>query len=337
MYGTPQDFGFLPPQFRGDVQIFNTTGVASTQWQNWYKPKGVSMVYMLAIGGGAGGGGGTTGGTTTARGGGGGGACSGLSTLMIPAVFLPDVLKVSVGQGGRGGAAGTPAISGSAGSSSFIATGVGLTAGTTIPNLILSSNGTTAPAGGGGGTATTAGPGGVAPTVATIAQQGPLGKLGFWPSTGTAANAGYIGIAGTAGGAQTGAIGVTVTAGWNLIPLTAGAGGAGVNAVNTGFAGGGITLQAAVDTADRTFTPAALHISGGFAGSAAAAGNGSSGVVSWKPFLMTGGGGGGSSDGSTGGDGGKGGIGCGGGGGGAGATGGRGGDGGPGLVVIISW
>ena len=70
---SPSDFGFLPPQFKGDVQLFLPTGTAATQWQQWIKPRGVGMVYMIAIGGGGGGGGGFTGASNTTRGGGGDG------------------------------------------------------------------------------------------------------------------------------------------------------------------------------------------------------------------------------------------------------------------------
>lgn len=329
---SPSDFGFLPPQFRGDAQIFFPTGTAVTQWQTWIKPRGISMVYMIAISGGGGGGGGFTRATTVAGGGGGSGACSGMATLMMPAIFLPDVLKISVGPGGTGGAAGA---NGGAGINSYITLGAGRTAGITIPNVILSS-GINAPGGGSAGTGAAGGPAGSIPTVATIATVGPLGKLGFWSNTGTAANNGYVGLVGVIGGAQTGAVGVNITAGWNLIPFTPGASGAGVNTVGTGFAGGSIALQAATDFADGSF-PASI-LAGGTAGSGAAVGgNGNNGIRSMKPFLNTGGSGGGSADGQIGGQGGSGGIGCGGGGGGAGTTGGRGGAGGHGMIAIIGW
>lgn len=335
---SPSDFGFLPPQFKGDVQIFFPTGVANTQWQTWTKPRGVSMVYMIAISGGGGGGGGFTRASNATGGGGGSGSCSGMATLMIPAIFLPDSLKISVGQGGQGG---TPAINGNAGFAgvnSYITLGAGVTAGVTIPNVILAS-GINAPGGGGAGTGAAGGPAGTVPTVATIASVGPMGKLGFWPNTGTAANNGYVGLQGIIGGVQTGAVGGNITAGWNVIPFTPGASGAGINTpAQVGFTGGSISLQAAVDFADGTFTPASNFRAGGIAGTLGVpGGNGNNGIKSLKPFFNTGGTGGGSCDNAAGGNGGDGGIGCGGGGGGAGTTGGRGGNGGPGMVAIICW
>ena len=326
--------GFLPPQFRGDVQLFFPTGTVSTLWQTWTKPRGITMIYMIAISGGGGGGGGFTRATGVAGGGGGSGACSGMATLMMPAIFLPDSLKISVGPGGQGGAAGT---TGGAGTNSYITLGAGLTTGITIPNVILAS-GATAPGGGAGGSGASGGAAGIAPTVATIAAVGPMGKLGFFPNTGTVGNNGYVGLVGQIGGAQTGAIGTVYSGGWNVLPFTPGASGAGINtAVQGGFLGGTINIVNAVDFADGAFSPP-LIIPGGTAGSAIlAGGNGGSGIRSMKPFLHTGGAGGGSSDAQIGGIGGAGGIGCGGGGGGAGTTGGRGGNGGDGMVAIICW
>lgn len=326
MYGSPIDFGFLPPQFNGDVQMFFANQNAITQWQQWVKPRGISMVYMITIAGGGGGGAGFTRASTAAGGGGAGGACSGIAQAIVPAVFLPDVLKISVGLGGAGGA--TSGTAGAAGTNSYISTGVGLTAGSTIPNLILQS-GINAPGGGAAGAAAGAAAIGSAPTATTVASTGGSGVMGIQKFT--------LGLAGTLGGTPT-AAGGAVTTVWSSIPFSAGSGGGGVTALNTGFAGGTLSLQAAVDLPDRGFSPASNYLAGGTAGnSTTAGGNGNSGVVSFKPFLMTGGTGGGSADGQPGGAGGNGGIGCGGGGGGAGTTGGRGGNGGNGLVVIISW
>jgi hypothetical protein len=340
LYGSsPSDFGFLPPQFNGDVQVYSPTGITQTAtsgWQTWNKPKGISMVYMIAIGGGGGGGGGFGNTTGTTRGGGGGGACSGFATLMMPAIFLPDSLKIMVGMGGQGGAGstgGAAASAGNAGSISYVSMGAGLTTGITIPSLILSS-GNSQTGGGAAGTGAAGGTGGTVPTVPTIATVGPLGKLGLWPNTGTAANNGYVGVAGSNGGAQTGAIGTALNNVLNVTPLSPGTGGAGINtALQAGFAGGVLNLQATLEFTDNAFGT----IQGGVAGGIVNAGNGNRGHNSYKPFINTGGTGGGSADSALGGNGGMGGVGCGGGGGGAGTTGGRGGIGGPGMVAIICW
>lgn len=325
-YGSNSDYPFLPPNFNGDVQVFQCPMNAITQWQSWIKPRGVQMVSMILIGGGGGGGGGFTGVSGAARGGGAGGACSSLAFHIFPAYMLPDILKVSVGIGGAGGTGS--GVNGSAGTISYVATGVGITAGSTIPN-ILAESGNAGPGGGNAGSNTGNATGGTVPTIGTKARQGWAQALSLSTFT--------VGIVGATGGSPTSA-GTLINAVWNLIPLSPGAGGGGVTSAGTGFAGGVITLQSAMDFADGTYTPASNYLAGGTAGSGAAAGGaGSAGIQNYKPFVMTGGSGGGSADGQAGGAGGNGGIGCGGGGGGAGTTGGRGGNGGNGIVIISSW
>lgn len=321
------DFAGLPPNTNVDIQpFFCVDNNVSTQ--TWNKPRGATMCYMLCISSGAGGGAGFTRATTVAGGGGGGGACGGIATALYPAVILPDELHVVVPMGGKGGL--TSGTAGGAGANAYISTGKGLTNFNAIPNIILESGATT-PGGGGAGSGAAAGAAGTVPTIGTKARSGWAGAL----AVGTNYTVGLVGLI---GGAQTGANGAASTAVWNAIPVSPGTGGAGVNAVNTGFAGGALSLQGVMDYSGGTFAPSSTFLAGGTAGSnVLVGGNGNSGIQSWKPFIMTGGTGGGSADGQVGGAGGNGGIGCGGGGGGAGTTGGRGGDGGNGLVVIISW
>lgn len=305
----------LPPGNAGDVKIYlPNTGVTGQGYQIWRKPKGASMIFMIAISGGGGGGGGFTRTAGSAGGGGGGGACSGISRFMCPAVLLPDELYIQVGHGGVGGAAGA---AGGAGINSFI-----LTSKTAVlPNIVLYS-GVNAPGGGGGGTGAAAGAAGTVPTIA-ITQ--PLNAWGEWFS--------IVGLVGLIGGAQTGAVGTSVTD-WAAIPLSPGAGGAGCT--TTDFAGGDQTVTALLDLGSFGYYPTgAGNVAKG--GTAAGAGvDGSAGANKLTPLIASGGAGGGSNNAAQAGHGGKGGIGCGGGGGGAGATGGRGGDGGPGLVIIVA-
>jgi len=87
-------FNFPTPQ-QSNYQEFlgGDTGATRT----WVKPRGVSMVRIMLIGGGGGGGNGSG-----AQGGGGGG--SGTVTSWIgPAMFIPDILRVTVGRGGTSG------------------------------------------------------------------------------------------------------------------------------------------------------------------------------------------------------------------------------------------
>ena len=81
-------FGFPTPQ-GANYQAFYGGGTI----RDWVKPRGASMVRMLLIGAGAGG--------TASAGGGGTGGSSGAVTQWIgPAIFIPDVLRVSIGTGG---------------------------------------------------------------------------------------------------------------------------------------------------------------------------------------------------------------------------------------------
>ncbi|CAB4143686.1 hypothetical protein UFOVP450_199 [uncultured Caudovirales phage] len=321
MYGSSRDYGFLPPQFTGDVQMFNSMGTANTQYQTWNKPAGATMVYMWCVGGGGGGGGGFTRIAGANGGGGGGGASSGVASALFFAHHLPDVLRVSVGRGGPGGAANN---AGTAGVGSFISAGVGLTAGTTIPNLILQSN-INQPGGGGAGATGAAGTAGTVPTITTQA------SIGHWFYSSIFYKF-QVGLVGLAGGNTTVGTAGTVSNQFILNATGPGTGGGGqVGAAQN--AGGAITLQAAFDGPDFALTPAANYVPGGVT----PGGAGVDGITRYKPFLAFGGTGGGSSNLTAGGRGGKGGIGCGGGGGGAGTTGGTGGDGGDGLVIIATW
>ena len=88
-------FGFPTPQ-GANYQEFYGGGTV----RDWIKPRGASMVRMLLIGAGAGG----------REGGAGGGAAGGGSGAVTqwigPAVFIPDILRVSLGAGGASAAAG---------------------------------------------------------------------------------------------------------------------------------------------------------------------------------------------------------------------------------------
>jgi hypothetical protein len=86
--------------------------------------------------------------------------------------------------------------------------------------------------------------------VPTIAVTQPINALGEWFS--------IVGLVGVAGGAQTGAVGTSVTA-WGALPLSPGAGGAGCT--TTDFAGGAQTATAAVDlTSQGWYTNAAGNL-----------------------------------------------------------------------------
>lgn len=289
------------------VFIYNSPGTTICQL-----PKGISMVYILAIGAGGGGGGGFTRTASPAQagGGGGGGGTGGVNRAMIPKILLTDSLVVSVGTGGDGGGAG---VSGTAGTPSNVGVNDGTVSLGAQAILVAATTG-----GGGGnpGTAVAGGTGGSAggASSATINAKAALGE--------------FVGRAGIAGG-DGNATGSPLAGiyGTGVVPLSAGRGGAGINAANPGTSANGGSISGRGFVQD-------------VAGGVAPGGNGQNGMFMMKPFVSLGGTGGASHNASDGGNGGNGGPGSGGGGGGAGTSprpGGTGGRGGNGLVIIVCW
>lgn len=294
----PDYFG-APPDARINQQIYRNAGAP---WAQWIKPSGVSMISMLVIGAGGGGGGGFTGITGTARGGGGGGGSSAISTLLIPALFLPDALYVQVPSGGAGGAIGG---AGGGGNQAYVC----IQPNFGVPICIAGQN---AAGGGSAGAAAL----GTAGGVADIGPAAPfMGRMGIFQTI----NGQTGGVSGQPGGA-----GAPLSVSQH-IPIAGGGGGSDATVANASFQG---SQQTGAGIYPTIFgTPAApTPGNGGYLF------EGSGGWVSY-------GGCGGPSDaaGTAGAGGGAGGPGSGGGGGGGGITGARGGKGGDGLVVITSW
>jgi hypothetical protein len=302
-----------------DIQtFFGDVGTTLVQWKTWTKPRGAKFVYMIAVGGAASGGVALNSGTTS--GGGPGGGSGAQSNLFIPATFLPDVLYIQAGNGGKQPATLVSAALGVAGTITY----VGVEPNTTLAaalTVLFASPGTATTA----ATTTAGGTGGTAAVIATIANM---------PLAGRGAYQFFAGQAGSAGGTQLTA-GVAQTYPTTGLIVQGGSGGGGQQGP-AAFAGGAIL---GVGFGDNYPT-----IAGG-AGAVASrpAGAGSGGTM-LKPFQYTGGTGGGGSTATAGGlagAGGNGGPGCGGGGGGGSNTTittlARPGDGGPGFVIIMSW
>jgi len=314
--------GYDFQQFYGDA----TTTLA--QWQTWRKPRGVTWVYIIGVGGGGGGGTSLTNGTFGCGGGGGGSGAQ--TTLLIPAMFVPDSLYIQAGASGQGAITPSGSAAGTNGTAG-IPTYVCIEPDTTlVPSLtLLLANG-----GGGGvaGTSGAAGTGGTAATIAAISNM-ILAIKGVYTF--------FAGQAGTSGG-STSLAGTNVTPPTTGLMVTGGAGGGG-NSVGTAHLGGAINTIA--NTLGTDFFP--LPLNPGAIQAAAVtqpAGTSSSGFISRNYLFNFGGAGGSSSNNAAGGyagAGGNGAPGCGGGGGGGvnSASGGPSvsGDGGPGFVIIVSW
>ena len=306
------DLLHLPKSSLDNVDYFYHTG---TSWVTWEKPRGIIMLEIICIGAGGGGRSGWSANSATRSGGAGGGS-GGFSRLLIPAVFLPDVLYVAVGRGGAGGASATgvgAANAGSTGNSSF----VGIAPTNNAIHLVCFASA-------GGGAAALAVGGNTAGAAAAVAAQSSalISGLGIF-----SAFAGHSGAAGPTTSASPLAYPTT-----GLLLSGGGAGGGGQNNL-----GGNATQP--VQNAFLLIPTRTGGINGSIAGP------GADGISLFQPLMSIGGAGGGSSSSTAngvgrGGDGGNGGIGCGGGGGGAGPSGtgsGAGGKGGDGLVIIRSW
>ncbi len=308
----------LPLRGNSNVQLFVPLGAIAdlNAYQVWSKPKNATMVAITCVSGGGGGGGGFSAAASSARGGGSGGGSGGLSRVLIPAMFLPDVLYIRPGRGGAGGVAGA---NGTLGDISYTQFGRRNNA---APDLLLASASTVSLPGntgsGSAGGAASSGAGAFAITSSPFAA-----SFAFFQAV--------AGVGGAAGGAQTGAVGANASA-WASNILSGGGGGGGTTSAD--FAGGNINSPAAIMEFENQYVAASTAM---VSGGSAASPSGAPGRKFERPLFCTGGGGGAGINASIGGNGGDGAPGCGGGGGGGGTTGGSGGKGGDGFVLIISW
>jgi len=297
--------------------IYNTGG--TTSWQTWEKPRGIIMLEIICIGAG---GGGRSGWSllNANRTGGGGGGSGGFSRLLIPAVFLPDVLYVTVGRGGVGGAPTTTGTANAGFDGSFSSVNIAPT--NSAFYIVCYAN-----AGAGAVVGSAAAGGGTAGVGAGVAVQ----------TTALMSNLGiFSALAGQSGG--TGTRTPTVALTYPTTGLLLSGGGAG---------GGGQTVGGDITTPTQSSFSLIPTRTGGQPGDVGVPGSpGADGITLLQPLMSIGGAGGGAnlntaSSNTGGGRGGNGGLGSGGGGGGAGGTGspgsGAGGNGGDGLVIIRSW
>jgi hypothetical protein len=194
------DFSHIPQNLRSNFSVLYNDSSTPT-WQVWNKPRGITSVYVLCIG--PGGNGATNSGASlTNIAGGGGGGSGGITTLLIQANLIPDIIYVQ------------PGING-AGTGSFVS----LQPSTTAAYVLCYANR------GGNATTSTGGAAGAAATATNMI----LGSYGDYNA--------YAGQAGASGSA--GAVGGSVT--WGSLIVSGGAAGGGRNSSGTNFAGGSIT------------------------------------------------------------------------------------------------
>lgn len=207
----------------------NTTGF----WYEFKVPQ-CSFVYIFTVGGGGGGATAQQAASLTAAGGGGGGGSSAVTDVLIPRIFLPKTIWISVGCPGLGATAA--ATSGGTGGNTYVAVRP------TNPNnspagvdtLCYSTGGTGGSAGASGG-----GAGGAAGGISTLGNM--LRGCAHAVGGRVIANISLAGQAGAAGGANTGANGGSITYPTTGLLVSGGAGGGGKSTATTNFTGGIIT------------------------------------------------------------------------------------------------
>lgn len=177
-----------PTPLNCNFQEFYYQGSATTgRNARWVKPRGCSMVRFLLIGG-------AGGGSANATSGGAGGGSGAMTSLVIPALFVPNSILVQVGAGGNGAGGTATSGAGSPGNDTFL---LGVFTSSTPVTLLTAQNG------GGGSASGTGGSGGTTETG------------NFFSAAGI-----YESIAGQAGAASN-----TNLVASSTIPLTGGAGG----------------------------------------------------------------------------------------------------------------
>lgn len=311
--------------FEGPAAVNGPTGFA------WRKPRGCKMVYLLAVGSGASGGAGIN--TAATSGGGAGGGAGAQSVVIIPAMFIPDILYVNCYGGGNIITPITSGYLGASGTASFVSISRDSSNSMSNENVIY-ANGGFKPL-----SAPTSTAGGVADTAAIANNVSGLALRGF-----TQFSPGSVGGAGNA--AAGGGVNIAFpTNATSYIPVTGGSGGGGNNGTTSSNAGALIYPSGTSGVAGVTSGLFPSQLDGGTAAAGSTpAGAGASGFVTKFNLVNLGGTGGGGCSGTAGGiagAGGDGAPGCGGGGAGASNTTNttlaRPGAGGPGFVYIISW
>ena len=234
------------------LDIFNTPTPQGANYQeffgggtarDWVKPRGVSMVRFMLIGAGGGGSNGS------ASGGGGGGGSGVVTSWIGPAIFIPDVLRISVGAGGaaevNGGdttvvyqaknGTGYTLLTANGGGASPSSNVAGIGGAASANNYFGASGIFTSIAGQNGGAGSSAGQGGsVSASGTTFLSGGSGGNGAAGVGSTVSINYGYPASVAASAGANLGADGFFITQ-----PILVGRGGAGgTTTTSAGGAGG---------------------------------------------------------------------------------------------------
>jgi len=257
-------FNFPTPQQSNYQEFYgggDTTGALPTR--DWIKPRGASMVRFMLIGAG---GGGANSSSTAGAGGGGSGA---VTSWIGPAIFIPDILQVAVGVGGK--------------ASDGIASAIFYRASNGDNQILTAAGGSSALAGGAGGTAMTANYFTASGIFTSIAGQ--AGAAVSSTASGTNVSASSTTFLSGGGGGAGGSAGtggsVTPNYGYTALPVTtAGGSVAGANGyfitqpILVGCGGAGGTTSTSVGSAGGN---GGIGCGGGGAGEDAVSGGGRGG------------------------------------------------------------
>lgn len=221
----------IPTPQTANFQEFYSTQDAQSRAATWVKPRGASMVRFLLIGAGG------SGGASTSTAGGGGGGSGAVTSWIGPAMFVPDILNISVGYSrpSAGSIAsaiyyissnGNNLIIEASGGSPGAVGGAGGAGGTAYSATQFTASGIfTSIAGQAGAAGSSTGAGSARSASGTTFLSGGAGGAGSAAGTGGSVtpNYGYTALpATTAGGTVAGANGYFITQ-----PIMVGAGGAG--------------------------------------------------------------------------------------------------------------
>jgi hypothetical protein len=215
-------FGFPTPQSANYQEFYG--GATSSNFRSWTKPRGASMVRFLLIGAGAGGRAGSTGAS------GAGGGSGAITEWIGPAIFIPDQLRIYIGNGG---------VSAQPGGNTIVAwQGPTSSAGYNL----LTANGAASNTAGTASTNNFFGASGIFKSTA--------GQAGSSVGSGISASTTIFLSGGASGSSNTSSVGSTVSCNYGYPSITGGAGTTGGNGkdgyfltqpimIGTGGSGGG--------------------------------------------------------------------------------------------------
>lgn len=192
-------FNFPTPQQSNYQEFYGSGDTSVLPTRDWIKPRGASMVRFMLIGAG---GGGANASSTAGAGGGGSGA---VTSWIGPAIFIPDILQVAVGVGGK--------------ASDGVASAIFYRASNGDNQLLTAAGGSSALGGGAGGVAMTANYFAASGIFTSVAGQNGAGGSGTGAGLNVSASSTTFLSGGAGGAGGSGGDGGSVTPNYEYTPL----------------------------------------------------------------------------------------------------------------------